>query len=150
MSDTTLNEVSGLELVQIEINGKRYKAKRPDLTAIWGLMEQMVKDDVYTDIYGMADKALNDKGEVLTGMYRMMFIGELFKHIPRGHQMENLSAGKMQTVEGMIAILKSVIVTDEELDVSEIVLSDIQGAMAAVEILCSVPGQEKNAEGVKA
>ncbi len=144
MSDTTLNEVSGLELVQIEIGGKKYKAKRPGLRAIWGLMEQMAKDDVYTDILALADKAGYQGGE------RIRFIRELFDSMPRGNKMENLTAGRMQTVDGMIAILRSVMADVAPDDVTDIVLGDIEGALAAVEILCSVPGQEKNAVGVKA
>ena len=141
---TTLNEVAGLEKVQIEIGGKKYQATRPSLRKIWGLMEQMAKDDVYTDILALADKAGYEGGE------RIRFIRELFDSMPRGNKMENLIAGRMQTVDGMITILRSIIVDVKEEDVTDIVLNDIEGALAAIEILCSVPGQEKNAVRAKA
>jgi len=122
---TDFNEIANTP-IDIEIAGIKLKARRPDMSSVFGEMESKIVSKVMetvrqgAELYG------------LVGADRLQFLSNSQATIPQGLELQIQAQNSLGSVDGVKALVKSVLkkdqpdITDEQ--IMNLVMKDPEGA----------------------
>lgn len=142
---TDFNEIVNAP-VTIEIGGRKLKARRPNLEAIFGKLEAQV----VSRILGNIKQAADTYG--LEGPERTKFLAEMTSSsLPRGAALQEMGRESIASVEGTRLLLRNALEVDQpeisDEEIGNLVMSDPEGTG---EWMAYLTGDRKKAPKMRA
>jgi hypothetical protein len=93
--------------IEMSLAGEKLKVSRLNLTELMANYQKEAKEDYIKDVQAIA-KGITDKSE------RLEFLSMQMKKLPSGEELERLAGDKMDTVEGAVSMMLTILNKHQE------------------------------------